>query len=345
MEKLKTQSNDSLSQEANHAYALSIIPETQEVIPLAASDPQIPALIAAAGPGARFAWEEFFYARIRNPYTRKAYGHAVKQFLRHCEEYGRELVRIAPRDVAAYLDSLPLAPATKNLHLSAIRHFFDTLTVRHIVIFNPAASVRGERLQAIEGKTPDIGIEQARQLLTSIETMHVIGLRDKAILAILIYTAVRVAAVAKLRLGDFQDLGNQHRLRFAEKGGKVREIPVRYDLHRILHEYLNAADWDSAEKSTPLFRTTVRRSRQLTNRAMTPNDIERMVKRRLRDAGLSEIFSPHSFRTTTITDLLSQGVPLEDVQYLAGHADPRTTRLYDRRRREITRNIVERISV
>lgn len=48
---------------------------------------------------------------------------------------------------------------------------------------------------------------------------------------------------------------------------------------------------------------------------------------------------------TTVTDLLEQNVPLEDVQYLAGHADPRTTRLYDRRRRKVTRNIVERISI
>jgi site-specific recombinase XerD len=78
---------------------------------------------------------------------------------------------------------------------------------------------------------------------------------------------------------------------------------------------------------------------------MTANDMSRMVKRRLRDAGLPLHLSPHSFRVATITDLLSQGVPLEDVQLLAGHADPRTTRLYDRRNRQVTRNIVERISI
>lgn len=66
---------------------------------------------------------------------------------------------------------------------------------------------------------------------------------------------------------------------------------------------------------------------------------------RLVDAGLPEHLSPHSFRVTTITDLLEQGVPLEDVQRLAGHSDPRTTRLYDRRDRKITRNVVERISI
>lgn len=74
-------------------------------------------------------------------------------------------------------------------------------------------------------------------------------------------------------------------------------------------------------------------------------DICRMMKRRLKAAGLPGTYSPHSFRVTTITDLLEQNVPLEDVQYLAGHADPRTTRLYDRRGRKVTRNIVERISI
>ena len=78
---------------------------------------------------------------------------------------------------------------------------------------------------------------------------------------------------------------------------------------------------------------------------MTGDDIGRMVRRRMRDAGLPSRLTAHSFRVATITDLLSQGVPLEDVQNLAGHADPRTTRLYDRRRRRVTRNIVERISI
>ena len=67
----------------------------------------------------------------------------------------------------------------------------------------------------------------------------------------------------------------------------------------------------------------------------------RMIKRRLKDAGLS----PHSFRVTAITGLLSQGVPMEDVQYLAGHAEPRTAGLYDRRQKKVTRNIVERIPI
>jgi len=310
-----------------------------------ADNAQTPALVAQAGPAAQFAWDEFIYGRIRNPRTRRAYSHVVRQFLEHCRQPGRDLTRIAPRDVGLYLDSLAYAPATKKLHLAGIRHFFDSLVTRHVVVLNPAASVRGERLQVIEGKTPEIGIEQARKLVRSIDTSHVVGLRDRAIIGILIYTAARVGAVATLRRANFYNASDQHCLRFSEKGGKSREIPVRHDLTQFIIEYLTASGLEYAEKSSPLFRTTIRRTRRLTQSAVTADDIARMVKRRLRQAGLSERLSPHSFRVTTITDLLTQGVPLEDVQNLAGHADPRTTRLYDRRQRKVTRNIVERISV
>ena len=78
---------------------------------------------------------------------------------------------------------------------------------------------------------------------------------------------------------------------------------------------------------------------------MTAHGVRRMLKRRLQDAGLPGIISPHSFRVMVVTDLLGQDVPMEDVQYLAGHTNPQTTQIYDRRRRRVTRNIVERISV
>lgn len=245
----------------------------------------------------------------------------------------------------AYLDGLDYAVATKKLHLSAIRHFFDTLVTRHVVILNAAASVRGERLQVVEGKTPEITVRQARILMQSIDISTVVGLRDRAIMGILIYTAARVGAVANLRREDFYDLGDQYCLRFAEKGGKSREIPVRHDLKAYILDYLVAGALATTEKSSPLFRTTIRKTKHLTQNGMTGGDIGRMMKRRLRKANLPAMLSPHSFRVTTITDLLSQGVPLEDVQNLVGHADPRTTRLYDRRHRKVTRNIVERISI
>jgi integrase/recombinase XerD len=94
-----------------------------------------------------------------------------------------------------------------------------------------------------------------------------------------------------------------------------------------------------------LFRASNGRSRTLTANPLGTERICELVKRRLKDAGLPSRLSPHSFRVTAITSLLEQGVPMEDVQYLAGHAEPRTTTLYDRRKKRVTRNIVERIPI
>ncbi len=134
-------------------------------------------------------------------------------------------------------------------------------------------------------------------------------------------------------------------LRFQEKGGKSREIPVRLELQRDILAYLDAAGIGGDAKDRPLFRSAVRKTKQLTGNSLTSKGICELVKRRLKAAGLPKRLSPHSFRVTAITDLLAQGVPLEDVQYLAGHSSPRTTDLYDRRQKKVTRNIVERISI
>ena len=306
---------------------------------------EVPCWISQAGDAACFAFEEFFHGQIRNSHTRKAYLHALRVFSEWCQERGIELVQVMPGHVGRYLDALDVAVPTRKVHLSALRRFFDELVMRHVVILNPALSVRSERYQAVEGKTPEIAIEHARRLLKGLDASHPVGLRDRAVVGILIYTAARVGAVAKLRRSDFYEVADQYCLRFHEKGGKVREIPVRHDLLEFLNAYLDVSGLRYSEPSSPLFRTAIRRTKRLTQNCMTADDMARMVKRRLREAGLSERLSPHSFRVTTITDLLEQGVPLEDVQYLAGHADPRTTRLYDRRKRRVTRNIVERISI
>ena len=125
--------------------------------------------------------------------------------------------------------------------------FFDRLVQRHVVMLNPAASVSGVKEQVIEGKTPEITLEQTRKLLASIKVLRtvknkqgevieemplVVGLRDRAILSTMRFTACRAGAVAKLRLRDFQHDGEQYVLRFQENGGKSREIPVRLELQR-----------------------------------------------------------------------------------------------------------------
>lgn len=304
-----------------------------------------PRLVEQAGGGACFAWDELFSAELRNPHTRRAYLHAVRQFLAWCESQRLELRQVTPGWVGMYYDQLNSSIPTKKQHLSALRCFFDRLVQRHVVALNPAASVRGERYQLVEGKTPEITLEQERTLLASIRLCDVEGLRDKAIVATLIYTAARIGAVAALKVGSLAQDGGQWFLRFLEKGGKVRDIPVREDLADYLTAYLEGAGLRSATADEPLFRRLTRKTRVLKATTMTADDMGRMVKRRMRGIGFPTVLCPHSFRVATITDLLGQGVPLEDVQHLVGHADPRTTRLYDRRQKIVMRSVVDRISV
>ena len=330
---------------------------TNETVPFAKQEanlierPKPHSLVAEAGGNARFAHDEFF-AGIDNRHTERSYRRAIVRFLDWCMGRRLSLQNIGPADVSEYLKRLarpggdPASKPTRKLHLAALRKFFDKLVERHEIFVNPAAAVRGPRLSVQEGKTPAFSAEQARTLLKSVDTTSVVGMRDRAIIATLVYTAARVGAVSKLRLRDLYQDGRQKCLRLDEKGGKVREIPLRTDLEGVLEEYIHRANLASGPADAPIFQSAIRRMKLLTGRAMTTDDILRMVKRRLKDANLPhEHLTCHSFRATTITDLLSQGVALEDVQFLAGHADPRTTRLYDRRQRTVTRNIVERISI
>jgi site-specific recombinase XerD len=154
--------------------ASGIVPASENALSIQESS--LPTIITREGQAAIFAAEEFFYGKIRNAHTRRAYLHAVKQFLAWCERRGLDLPQIAPKDVGQYFDELQrLSVPTRKQHLAALRHFFDGLVIRHVIILNPALSVRGERYEAVEGKTPEITVEQARKLLASIETSNPVG--------------------------------------------------------------------------------------------------------------------------------------------------------------------------
>ena len=293
---------------------------------------------------AGFAAEEFFKASISNEHTRRAYGRTVSRFLGWCDERGLALHNITPGLAGEYMASIEGSAPTKNQALAALRNFFDALVQRHAVPLNSFASVRGQKHSVSEGKTAEISIAQARKLFGSIDISTPMGLRDRAILGVLAYTGARVGAVAKLRLSDYRNTGEQRTLRFREKGGKDREIPVRHDLEGWINEYIAAAGIAEDPRAAPLFRAADKTKRFIKD-DYGAHSIRQMMKRRLSNADLPDLFSPHSFRVTVVTDLLNQNVPLEDVQYLAGHSSPTTTRIYDRRRRRVTRNIVERISI
>ncbi|MGB0560197.1 MAG: tyrosine-type recombinase/integrase [Spirulinaceae cyanobacterium] len=193
-----------------------------------------------------------------------------------------------------------------------------------------------------EGKTPVLETEETRELLDSIDTSHVVGLRDRAVIGVMLFTFARIGAVIQLQVKDYAPQGKKFFLKLAEKGSKERKIPVHHTLEEYLDAYIEAGGL-SESPHTPLFRSTRGRSRTLTERALSRDSAWRMIRRRVADAGLAGEICNHSFRATGITNFLTNGGSRDRAQYIAGHADVRTTALYDRRREMVSLDDIERI--
>jgi integrase/recombinase XerD len=186
-----------------------------------------PALFAGSPQSARRFWE-FFTAEIPNDNTRKAYFGAIRRFDAWCVARDLPLLRLQPILIAAYIKELQASlsvPSVKQ-HLAAIRMLFDYLVVGQVLPMNPAASVRGPKYVIKKGKTPVLSAEEARQLIDSIETTTVKGLRDRALLAVMVYTFARVGAVIAMPVEDYFQQSKRWWFRFHEKGGKLHEVPA-----------------------------------------------------------------------------------------------------------------------
>ena len=306
----------------------------------------LPSIITREGNKTVKRFLEFFTANIRNKNTRLSYARAVAQFLAWCEERGISLTQIEPMMVAAYIEELTnvrSAPTVKQ-HLAAIRMLFDWLVIGQAIPVNPAASVKSPRYSIKKGKTPVLSAEDARRLLDSIDTSHVIGLRDRALIAVMIYSFARVSAVIGMKVKDYYPNGKRYWIRLHEKGGKYHEVPAHHTAEKYIDDYIKAADI-AGEKSKPLFRTTRGQSRTLTARALDRSRAWAMVKRRAKDAGVSVEIRCHTFRATGITEYLRNGGTIEKAAQIASHESTRTTQLYNRVDDEVTLDEVERIMI
>lgn len=303
----------------------------------------LPLLVTNAGERAGYRFVEFFTAQIRNPNTRRAYGRAVGRFFAWCEDRGVGLREIDPVTVAAYIEQHPGAKPTVKQHLAAIRVLFDWLVTGQVVTSNPAASVRGPRYSIKKGLTPVLTATEARHLLDSIDTATVIGLRDRALIAVMAFSFARIGATLGMRVKDYYGQGGHGWFRLHEKGGKLHLVPAHPKVECYLNAYLGAAGIGE-DKNGPLFRT-VDRQHRLTDRPMASNDALKMIKRRARAAALPETIGCHTFRATGITAYLEGGGTIEGAQAIAAHESPRTTKLYDRRGDKATLEEVERIAI
>lgn len=334
---------------------------SMEMRELQAESPPLPPMIARAGDRAAWRFVEFFTVNIRNVNTRAAYGRAAAAFMRWCEKCGvAELHQVLPIHVAAYIEQLQHAAAapTVKQHLACIRMMFDWLVTGQVVPSNPAHAVRGPRHSVTKGSTPVLSSDEARSLLkgmkiskkvvlddgTETEVPYPIGLRDRAIIAVMTYTFARVGAVVALSIEDYYPQKKRWWLRLHEKNGKVNEMPCHHNLEEYLDAYIEAAGIGHDRKS-PLFRSAIGKTGQLSDRAMLREDVWRMVRRRAADAGIETAIGCHSFRATGITDYLKNDGKLEIAQRMAGHSNAKTTGLYDRRADDISLDEVEKIGI
>jgi site-specific recombinase XerD len=321
------------------------VSNSSSLVPIIAD--RAPALIAADGERASYRFFEFFTANIRNPHTRRAYARATVEFFDWLGARGvTRLTAIESVHVAAYVEQLQKARSTPTakLRLAALRHLFDWMVIGQIMPVNPAAAVRGPRHIVRRGKTPVLDPAEARQLLDAIDTATVIGLRDRALIGLMVYSFARIGAAIAMRVEDVYPQNRRLWVRLHEKGGKEHAMPCHHNLETYLHAYIDGAGLTNEPKAL-LFQTYSRATGQLTGAPLPQANAYAMIQRRARAAGITTQVGNHTFRATGVTAYLKNGGTLERAAQMANHASTRTTQLYDRRAEEVTLDEVERISI
>jgi site-specific recombinase XerD len=305
-----------------------------QLVPVTA---QLPTLIRATGGRAQTRFWEFFVNSIRNPHTRRAYGRSIGEFLAWCEQRGLASIEdVEPLHVGMYIEAVTRshsAPTAKQ-KLAAIRMLFDWLVTGQIVPSNPTASVRGPKHVVKVGKTAVLDPQEARVLLDSIDVTTQAGLRDRALIGLMVYSFARVGAAVAMKVEDVYVQNRRLWVRLHEKGGKRHEMPRHHNLEVYLHAYIDGCGLTGDPKGL-LFRTIGRGTGELTLSPVPQPNAYAMIRRRALAAGIATKIGNHSFRATGITAYLKNGGTLEKAASMANHASTRTTQLYDRRRDEM----------
>ena len=307
----------------------------------------LPALIASADETARRRFLEFFAVTIRNPHTRRAYARAAGDFLAWIAARGvSSLAGVQPLHVAAWIEALggELAAPSVKQQLAAVRSLFDWLVTGQVMPVNPAASVRGPSHSVRRGKTPVLVPDEARLLLDTIDIATHAGLRDRALIGLMVYSFARIGAALAMSVEDAYVQNRRLWVRLHEKGGKRHEMPCHHNLEEYLLAYIDGCDLREDRKG-PLFRTIGRKTKRLTATPLPQANAFAMVRRRAAAAGIETAIGNHSFRATGITTYLKNGGTLERAATMANHSSTRTTQLYDRRPDDVTLDEVERVLI
>jgi integrase/recombinase XerC len=318
-----------------------------QAIALAPSALTLPALVASADERGQRHFLEFFAVTIRNAHTRRAYARAAGEFLGWCDARGvTSIAGVQPLHVAAWVEQFGrvVSVPTVKQRLAGVRHLFDWLVTGQVIPTNPAASVRGPTHSVRRGKTPVLAPDEARRLLDAIDVTTPAGLRDRALIGLMVYSFARIGAALGMRVEDVFVQNRRLWVRLHEKGGKRHEMPCHHNLEEYLTAYLNGCALRKDRKG-PLFRTISRGTKRLSDTPLPQANAFQMVRRRAVAADIETAIGNHSFRATGITAYLKNGGTLERAATMANHASTRTTQLYDRRPDDVTLDEVERVRI
>jgi len=245
-------------------FAATQVPAVNQLVPITSST--LPALVAAAGERAGMRFLEFFAANIRNPHTRRAYARAADEFLAWCSSAGMpSIAAVQPLHVATWIEAgtRELAAPSVKQRLAAIGYLFDSFVTGQVIPVNPAASVRGPRHVVTSGQTPVLDPAEARALLDSIDMSTVVGLRDRALIGLMVYSFARIGAALGMTVEDVFTQNRRLWARLREKGGKRHAMPCHHNLEEYLTGYRDGAEL-RADPKGPLFRTIGRGTGKLT---------------------------------------------------------------------------------
>lgn len=275
-----------------------------------------------------------WFANLTNPQTRRAYQHAVKDFMRFTGIVRPEEFRdVARAHVIAWRDDLGnrvLNGTTIRHRLSALSSLFDYLCDKNAVTHNPVKGVKRPKVDSGEGRTPALGDHQARELLDAPEGDTLKDKRDRAILATLLYHALRRDELCKLKVKDFKHerRGVPH-LKVSGKGGKTRYVPLHPAASALVHDYLELAG-HAGDETGALFRPVSHNTQDNDGKSITADGVYKIV--RAYSAKLGFEIGAHSLRATAATNALDHQADIAKVQEWLGHANISTTRIYDHRK-------------
>lgn len=275
-----------------------------------------------------------WFANLGNVQTRRSYENALKDFMDFTGIQQPEEFRVVTRaHIIAWRDEL----ASRNLSGMTIRHrlaalssLFEYLCEKNTVTHNPVKGVKRPAVESYEGKTPALGDHQARKLLDAPDGDSLKGKRDRAILATLLYHALRRDELCRLKVKDFkQERRGVPHLKVSGKGGKMRFVPLHSAAGGLIHEYLEAAG-HGLEENGALFRSASNNCVEGSQKAITPDAVYKMVREYSEKLGFK--IGAHALRATAATNALDHQADIAKVQEWLGHANIATTRIYDHRK-------------